>query len=753
MKSEKSPKRRSSDSRKKKAELLDELRVLRKQRTELADENRKLNQVIKEREADGKADASDSDQVEKYFGQFIDPKDAQTFRKHSLKILNSVVNSMPDIVYRLNQNGEIVFINETIRNYGYEPDELLGKNIFDIVHPDDIEKARYRINERRTGRRKTQMLELRLIRKDRTPVPFEIRTKGIQDLPIFLISAEGLYSTEFPRAETFIGTQGVARDITEFKLTTAELALAMERLRAVLDAVPGYVSWVSSDLTYIGVNKQLAAEFGKTPEDFEGQKVGFLRGGEDFINFTQDFLRTGNAHEVREVKIKVQPKMKFYIVAARKYLGNQAAVFVGIDISDRIAAEKALEKYQMNLEEQIAERTQELAIANKMLKAEIAERKKREEELLRASRLESIGLLAGGIAHDFNNILTAILGNISIAKRKTASRDPIFNPLDVAEKATARAQELANQLLTFANGGAPVKKTASIGDLIKHSAMFALRGSNVSCQFDIPDELWKADIDVNQVNQVLNNLVINSVQAMPDGGQIEISAENCHVNTRNTLGLPSGRYLKICILDHGSGIPKDHLSKVFDPYFTTKVGGSGLGLAMVYSIMKKHKGRVTLDSDIGEGTTATLFFPAAEPVKKKPKHKKTTRIPESKSRILVMDDEILVRTTLDYMLRDLGYDVTTVVNGMETIEKYQSAISENQPYDLVILDLTIPGGLGGVETARRLLEIDPDVPIVLSSGYSDEPVMADYKRYGFSGYIPKPYKINVLEKIVGDLLK
>jgi CheY-like chemotaxis protein len=362
-----------------------------------------------------------------------------------------------------------------------------------------------------------------------------------------------------------------------------------------------------------------------------------------------------------------------------------------------------------------------------------------------------VGILAGGIAHDFNNILTSILGNISTAIMHTTPKSEISQILTNAEKAALHARDLTMQLLTFSKGGAPLKTSASITDLIKDSTNFMLRGSNVKCEFSLPDELWPVEIDEGQMSQVINNLIINADQAMPDGGNIEIRAKNVVIRPEDIIPLKKGKYIKVSIKDHGKGITKKNLAKIFDPYFTTKTGGSGLGLSVAYSIIKNHDGYITVKSRPGKGTTFYIYLPASQ-----------DKIPEKrlleenlyigKGKVLVMDDEEIVRDTLDTMLKNLGCEVVCVKDGAEAIVMYQQSRETGKPFDVVIMDLTIPGGMGGKETIKKLRELDPEVKAIVSSGYYDDPIMSYYQAYGFSSVIAKPYRITELSQILRDVM-
>lgn len=374
---------------------------------------------------------------------------------------------------------------------------------------------------------------------------------------------------------------------------------------------------------------------------------------------------------------------------------------------------------------------------------DVTERQRAEEELLRLDKLESIGVLAGGIAHDFNNILTAIRGNISIAKLMAGERDKIFQRLDEAEMATIRARDLIGQLLTFSRGGAPIRKTASIADIVRDSCQFVLRGSSCRCEFSIPEDVWSVEVDTGQISQVMSNLAINAAHAMPQGGIVQVTTENFTASDEHGVPLPAGKYVRILVHDQGCGISPEHLGRIFDPYFTTKNRGSGLGLTTSYSIVKNHGGLITVESEPAVGTKFHVYLPAS-PSETVPMAETGNRHVRGKGRVLLMDDEEPIRDLAQEMLEWLGYEAALARDGSEAIDMYKSAMDSGHPFDGIILDLTVPGGMGGIEAIGRLLEIDPGVKAIVSSGYSNDPVMADYQKRGFKGVVPKPYSIQEL---------
>jgi len=388
---------------------------------------------------------------------------------------------------------------------------------------------------------------------------------------------------------------------------------------------------------------------------------------------------------------------------------------------------------------------------------DVTDKKKLDEERLRSQKIESIAILAGGIAHDFNNILTGILGNISLAKLFSDNNYKLIERLNAAEAASIQARELTQQLLIFSKGGSPVKSTTSIANILKDTVRFSLHGSNVDYEFNIETNLWNVDVDISQFNQVINNLIINANQAMPNGGKILIVAKNTIINSKKFPFLSSGKYIKIVIQDEGIGIPPEHIDRIFDPYFTTKSQGNGLGLAIVYSIIKRHDGHIEVDSVLGKGTKFTIYLPASNKETasnsiNKDKRDNSNVLTKRNAKVLVMDDEDMVLDVCKHMIKSMGYYVSTVKNGQELINKYKEAIKTDEPFDIVIMDLTIRGGMGGIEAIKILKQIDKNVKAVASSGYSNDPIFAKYKEYGFCGFVTKPYKFEELKKVIDKLL-
>ncbi len=382
---------------------------------------------------------------------------------------------------------------------------------------------------------------------------------------------------------------------------------------------------------------------------------------------------------------------------------------------------------------------------------DITENVMMEDEIQKASKIESLGIFAGGIAHDFNNYLTAILGSISLVKAGLDKKDPLHEVLDEAEHISLIAKNLTRQLLTFSRGGEPIIADVQVEQLIRDTAGFVLSGSPVRAVYSIAPDIWNARVDEGQIGQVIHNLIINARQAMPEGGTVTIAAVNVTIHDGGPIPLQPGKYIRMDVSDTGPGIPENLLQKIYDPYFTTKADGSGLGLTVTYSIIKKHSGRIEVQTGHGRGTTFTVYLPASEGRVEKKIHGRTRRNYAGLS-ILIMDDEQFILNTASRMMSRLGFAVTEVRGGSEAVRRYREALDNGTPYDLVIMDLTIPGGMGGKEAIGILREMHPGVRAIVSSGYSNDPVMANYADYGFCGVVVKPYRLSDLEDVIASII-
>jgi len=507
--------------------------------------------------------------------------------------------------------------------------------------------------------------------------------------------------------------QVIIQDITDRKLAERAVANERERLVVTLRSIGDGVITTDVDGKIVLVNRVAEELTGWSQAEAVGRPL-------------QEVFRIINEKTRDVAESPVERVLREGLIVG---LANHTAL-IARDGRERVIADSAAPIRD----------TQSKVIGVVLVFRDVTEKYRLEEELQRIERLESVGVLAGGIAHDFNNLLSSILGNLSLAQVYLPPSARIRDLLEQSEKATLRAKDLTFQLLTFARGGKPVKRTVTLEGLVRESVGFALSGSDVRCVFDIPPDLWPVDVDAGQLGQVIHNLILNADQAMPDGGQILVSCDNLVLFGGGSIPLPPGRYVRLVVADKGVGIPESVIARIFDPYFTTKQKGSGLGLTIVHSIVKGHDGHIGVESRVGEGSRFTIHLPASqgEAAAEAP----PMLAPLSGSgRVLVMDDEGPIREMAGQMLAHLGYEPSFAADGAEAIERYREGIREGKPYEVVILDLTIPGGMGGAETVRRLHAIDPNVCAVASSGYSSDPIMAEHRQYGFSGALAKPYTI------------
>jgi len=512
---------------------------------------------------------------------------------------------------------------------------------------------------------------------------------------------------------------GTHLDISDRKQAEEALRAHLSLLQTLMDTMPSPIFYKNVEGVYLGCNQALSDFLGVPKEKIIGRTVYDL--------YPKDL--------------------------ADKYFAMDSALFrkPGVQIYDYSMLHADGTRHDVNFNK-AAYLTPQGALGGLVgVMIDITDRKKSELERLRLSKLESLATLAGGIAHDFNNILTAIMGNISLAIMDLRGNEYLGSLMNEAEKACIQAQTLARQLLTFAKGGAPIKELVSLAKKVTETGFFASRGSNVKCEFDFPADLWGVQADPGQISQVFQNLIINAIQAMPTGGTIRVQGENVAVRPGSVLPLDPGNYVKTSIQDQGIGIPAEHLPRIFDPYFSTKQKGSGLGLATAYSIVKNHQGHIAVESKLGAGTNMHVYLPATSQGTIEPLPEKS-KVVTGQGKILVMDDEEIVRQTLSKLLGYLGYEVTFARDGNEAIEQFIQAREASQKFDVVILDLTVPGGMGGKAAIGKLLRIDPQVKAIVSSGYSDDPIMANFLEYGFSGVIAKPYRVAELSKVLHRVL-
>ncbi len=473
----------------------------------------------------------------------------------------------------------------------------------------------------------------------------------------------------------------------------------------------------------------------------EGKVFLMNRVAEEMTGLTSDEAIGRNIREVLRLSNDSSEDRLFSAIGNVSDRYNISEIGVPFRISDKNGEERIIEVNSSMIKLNNKPLGIVMALRDITLKSKI------DTEIIKMSKLETIGVLAGGIAHDFNNLLTGISGNISIAKKIALNDHSLSEIILDIEKAVKRSSALTKQLLTFARGGDPLKIPASLREIVHESVKFIIKDPSVKCIIDIPDKLRDVFIDPNQINQSLNNLLINALQAMPGGGEIMISAKNL---ARIPSGLPldPGDYVLLEISDTGCGIPPESLSRIFDPFFTSKTNGTGLGLTSTFSIIKKHRGIINVYSDVGRGTTFEIYLRAADgPAETNPLAQKKA-IKAKGGSILIMDDEEYILDVFTKMLRIQGYTVECVKTGEDAIKKYREHYESDKPFDFVILDLTVYGGMGGRETIKVLRSINPSIKAIVSSGYSENPVLANFREYGFSDVLTKPYSIDDILKVL-----
>jgi PAS domain S-box-containing protein len=610
-------------------------------------------------------------------------------------------NSMPHGIYIVSEDGDIQFINSVIKEqFG----EINGQKCFQYFHG---------LTESCPWCKNKEVFSGESVRwewySEKNDTYYDL-----YDMPI--INPDGTTS----KFEIFI-------DITKLKKAEKKVIEEKERLKVTLHSIGDGVITTDLDGNILLINKIAEHLTGWSQQDAIGRPSYEIfniineKTGKFCVSPVGKVLATGHIIDLENNTVLVaKDGSRYNIEDSGAPIFDQDCQIIGVVIVFR----------------------------------DVTEEKKTAEELFKIKKLESTGVLAGGIAHDFNNILAAILGNIELVMLDTESSNSNFPLLEDAKKATLRATDLTGQLLTFSKGGDPVKTSTSIASIIKDSADFVLHGSSSICKYTIPENLWSVDADAGQISQVIQNIVINARQAMPGGGVIDVSCENIVNSAEDKIVLSIERYVRITITDTGTGIPEKYAAKIFDPYFSTKQDGSGLGLAICHSIIHKHDGCIRVKTKTNEGTTFIICLPVHHISSEKiSDEEKVISGATKKSTILVMDDEPMLLRLAQKMLGLLGHTVLLAENGREAINIYREYFENKTPIDIVFMDLTIPGGMGGKDAVGEILKIDPQAKVVVSSGYSNDPVMGNYEEHGFKAAISKPYAIEELGSIIEIILQ
>jgi len=620
----------------------------------------------------------------------------------------SIMTLSPDIISIMGADGELLYNSPAAeRIHGYTVEEMIGRNTLELIHPDDRETVGMAMARLLAQPGAYDTVQYRYRNKNGSYTWMEAVAHNQIDNPLLQ------------------GIIVISRDISKRRQAEDDLKASEERYHRFTSITSDYVYCCSrtTDSPYrikwlAGAVEQIT---GFSQSEIEQMGCWLKVVHPDDLERIRDFLESLSVGSRGVVKFRILTK-----AGTERWIQESCSCEAG-------ALPGELELYGTA--------------------QDITERELLHDQLLKNQKLESLGVLAGGIAHDFNNIITGIMGNISFAQIFLDAGHKSYKPLMQAEKASMRAAELAHQLLTFARGGEPVKRLISIEQLVHESVSLVLRGSNVRGNICIPEPLHAVEADEGQVSQTFNNIIINATHSMPGGGELTISASNVTLGRSNPQALSPGPYVRITFVDEGCGIPPENLKRIFDPYYSTKASGTGLGLASAYSIISKHGGCIDATSLVGKGTTFTLYLPSTGSVYQgKESASQQTYDMKSGAHILVMDDEELIRNLAADMLTHLGYQVKTCADGAEAISLYRAARESGEPYSAVIMDLTVPGGMGGAEAAKGILEIDPQARLIVSSGYSNDAIMSEYQSHGFCAAVAKPYKVEDVGQLLGAAL-
>ncbi len=625
----------------------------------------------------------------------------------------SLVDSAHEGIISADLHGTIVSWNPAAEAiFGYKQDEVLGQSIATLLEEGYRDMYRKGLEDISYGRSSAhpiqRPLELTGLRQSGEPFPLEI------SLTSWKVGLDTHYGF-------------ILRDISDRKLMEQALIAEKDRLVTTLQSVAEGIVTTDREgrISFLNPLAEQITEW--------TNREALHRPFQDIFRLTSDISKAEGGTSLQ--------------------LSSTSFVLTEPDAPHLLLTKHGLQRTITMREGPIRDHSGHL-MGTVIVFRDITDQCRQQEEQQRISKLNSLGVLAGGLAHDFNNLLTTILGNVFVAKLRMVPKDPLTQNLEQAEQACLRAKELTQQLLTFAKGGAPIKTSIALGDVLRKSTIFALSGSSISCHFDIPEDLWPLDADPGQLRQVIQNIAINARQAMPQGGHFTVKVEN--VTLKNPSMLPSssltpGNYIKISFEDQGTGIEDCHLSNIFDPYYTTKPGASGLGLATAHSIIQQHHGHISLTSKIGTGTTLTVYMPSSYSTPEPGQQCIPAITKNSRGRVLVMDDEQSIRRMVEDALTQFGYEVAGVQDGQAAIDLVSQSLTSEKKFEVAILDLTVPGAMGGKEAIQHIRQLDPHIKAIVTSGYSDDPIMCDFQKYGFQGILVKPYKIFDLVKVLESM--
>jgi len=602
-----------------------------------------------------------------------------------------ICHILPFSVCIIALDGELLMVNRHMESMlGYNKGELNGKHMSSLMS----ETGRKHVKEyfSKIGRGETGVHDTEMVRRDGSRLWVTI------------------HAVQLPDGEKQQGLLVSLTEITDYKRIIEELQLGSKLLDTASDSI--------------------------MLRDMEGNFVYANRAAYNTRGYTRDELLKTNIYQI------VAPEYHRIIDEKVKDLFKKGEITF-----DAHHLKKGGSKFPVEVHMSLVETGGRKFILSVI--HDSTQRKKIEEELYRVLKMESVVLIAGGIASRFNTLLTHIMGNLNVIMNEIEPNTPIYRLLKETDRSVERTRELSRQLMAFSRSGSPVKKTASVSVLLKDTADFVLSGSNVFCNFYISEGLHRAEMDEGQFSQAVSNVLLNASQSMPRGGIIDVRARNVELEDNEVSGLPQGDYIGVSIEDHGHGIAASDLPRIFDPYFTTKQGRLGLGLSIAYSIIHSHGGNITVDSQPGKGSIFHIYLPAATgaETKQEPDRKPATH----GIKMLIVDDEAIIRSAGGRLLNRLGYErVEFAANGTEALNKYKEALESGSPFEIVILDLSIPGSLSGKEVIRSLLKLDPNASIMVSSGYFNDPILSDLNRYGIKGVLAKPFKLEELKLMLQE---